>query len=149
MSLEEIISDHACNIFEQRLDDNELTIQDISKSIADNIISGASLTALMMITENIFNFGISSTSMFISKIVTDRYPHITIDTLACTQTSMYLLYMKHNNIIKLGHYVQVSSFVDMEVPANEYELYMNIMDYYDRNPKELECLSYLFKYFNA
>jgi hypothetical protein len=144
MSLEEIINDHACNVFGQRLDDNELNLHDISKSIANNIIDGASLTALMMITENIFNFGNNDTSIFAAILVRTKYPDISGETLACVQTCMYLLYMKHNNMIKLGHYVQVSSFVDMEVPVEGYSLYMDILDYYDRNSYELNCLSYLF-----
>lgn len=144
MSLEEIINDHASNIFQQRMDKSELTIKDISAAIVNNIIDGASLTALMIITEDIFDYGKSYTSNIITQMIIDKYSDINSDTLACVQTCIYLLYMKHSRIIKLGHYVQVSSFVDMEVPFNQFHLYTDIIDYYDRNSSELDCLSYLF-----
>lgn len=125
-------------------DSEENNIKDVSKNIAQYIINGENLTAIMTITDTILGYGINSTAVLINKLATDKVNSISLETLCSFQSCIYLLCLKHRKMIKLGHYAQVSSFLDMEVPTFEQKMYVDIIDYYDQHPDELELLSYLF-----
>lgn len=125
-------------------DTEQDNIKGVSNTIVKYIINGENLTAIMAITDSILGFGINNTATLINKLAADKVVSISPEALSSFQSCIYLLCLKHRKMIKLGHYTQVSSFLDMEVPAFEQDIYVDIIDYYDQHPDELEFLSYLF-----